>query len=85
MWNSDKADRNLREHGVSFEEAIEAFFDPFLKVIDASRRNELRDAVLGIDTRSRLLFVVHIELEGETFRIISARRATQEEWKLYED
>ena len=32
-----------------------------------------------------LLFVVHIEIDGEDFRIISARRATTEEWTLYED
>jgi uncharacterized DUF497 family protein len=38
-----------------------------------------------MDKRLRLLFVVHVEVEGVAFRIISARRATQQEWKLYED
>ena len=85
VWDAEKADRNLQQHGVSFGEAIEAFFDPFLKVIEASRRNETRDAVLGMDMRLRLLFVVHVEIEDDSFRIISARRATQEEWRLYED
>ena len=73
VWNSDKAAVNLRQHGIAFEEAIEAFFDPFLKVIDASRRSEPRDGVLGMDRRWRLLFVVHIEIGEDAIRIISAR------------
>ena len=43
----DKAQGNLRKHHVSFERAEEAFFDPFLKVLDASRHEEVRDAILG--------------------------------------
>ncbi len=85
VWNTEKANRNLREHGISFDEAIDAFFDPFLKVVDATRDNEPRDAVLGLDRHFRLLFVVHLEVEDDAFRIISARRATPEEWKLYEE
>ena len=85
VWNTEKADRNLRQHAVSFEEAIDALFDPFVKVVDATRKNEPRDAVLGMDRHFRLLFVVHVEIEDEAFRIISARKATPEEWKLYED
>jgi hypothetical protein len=41
--------------------------------------------VLGLDRHFRLLFVVHVEVEEDAFRIISTRRATPEEWKLYED
>ena len=52
----DKAQNNLRKHGVSFEQAAEAFFDPFLKIIDASRRDETRDAIVGRDDIGRLLF-----------------------------
>ncbi|MEW6347957.1 MAG: BrnT family toxin [Thermodesulfobacteriota bacterium] len=29
QWDADKADRNLRAHGVTFEAACEVFFDPF--------------------------------------------------------
>jgi uncharacterized DUF497 family protein len=39
----------------------------------------MRDAIIGFDAFSRLLFVVHVEIEGESIRIISARRATNEE------
>ena len=29
-WDSEKADANLQKHGVSFPEACEVFFDPFV-------------------------------------------------------
>ncbi len=61
---------------MTFEQAAEAFFDLFLKVVDASRNAEARDAIIGLDTRWNLLFVVHIELEEDAIRLISARRAT---------
>ena len=86
IWNTDKAKGNPYKHdGVTFEQGAEAFFDPFLKVIDASRNNEERDAIIGMDTRWNLLFVVHIELEGDKIRIISARKADRKEQEIYED
>jgi len=86
VWNRDKALGNPRKHdGVRFEQAVEVFFDPFLRVVDASRGAEVRDAVIGMDRRWSLLFVVHIHLEDDRIRIISARRATRAERALYED
>ena len=37
-WDSDKADTNVQKHGVSFHAACEVFFDPFVKIVDASTR-----------------------------------------------
>ncbi|MBM3947267.1 MAG: BrnT family toxin [SAR202 cluster bacterium] len=80
VWGDDKARENPRRHeGVAFEQAAEAFFDPFLKVVDASRNEEARDAIIGMDTRWTPLFVVHIEIEEEAIRLISARKATRRE------
>jgi len=84
VWNQDKAQRNLTKHLISFESAAEVFFDPFLCLQDASRNGEQRDAVIGFDSQQRLLYVVHIEVEGEFIRIISARRATQTEREHYD-
>jgi len=81
----NKARSNPRKHGVSFEQAAEAFFDPFLKIIDASGQDETRDAIIGCDETGRLLFVVHLLLENDRIRLISARRATREERRSYED
>jgi len=81
----DKARNNLRKHGVSLGQAAETFFDPFLKIIDASRQDETRDAIIGYDETGCLLFVVHLLLEDDCIRLISARRATREERRLYEN
>lgn len=35
-WNADKARRNIEKHGVSFEQAAQVFFDPFIHYVDAS-------------------------------------------------
>jgi uncharacterized DUF497 family protein len=51
LWDRAKARENLQRHGVSFEQASEAFFDPFLRVIDAGTDAESRDALIGMDTR----------------------------------
>ena len=83
VWNSDKARINLHKHGVRFEEAASVFFDPFFVLTDASRADEARDAVIGFDSTGRLLFVVHIEIEGTCIRIISARRAQPHEEATY--
>lgn len=86
VWNDKKARINASKHrGITFPQAAEAFFDPFLIVVDASRNDEARDAVIGMDTRWNLLYVVHIEREDDMIRIISARRATRQEREDYED
>jgi hypothetical protein len=61
------------------------FFDPFVRVVDASGEDESRDALIGMTLEARLLFVVHIEQVEESFRIVSARPATSAERRLYED
>lgn len=80
VWDDGKARTNLAKHdGVAFEQAAEVFFDPFLEVVDASRNDEAREALIGYDLLGRLLFVVHIEFGEEYIRIISARKATTKE------
>lgn len=85
-WDDEKARINPINHdGVTFQQAAEVFFDPFLIIVDASRNNELRDAVIGLSTRWNLLYVVHIEQEETGIRIISARKATRQERAKYEN
>jgi uncharacterized protein len=84
-WNDEKAQINPINHdGITFQQAAEAFFDPFLVVVDADRQGEARDAVIGLDARWNLLYVVHIEREVGGIRIISARKATPQERIEYE-
>jgi uncharacterized DUF497 family protein len=85
VWNARKAAANPGKHdGVTFEEAATVFFDPLLRLVDASRSDESRDAVIGFDASGRLLFVVHIQIEETAIRIISARRATAHERQEHE-
>jgi hypothetical protein len=85
IWNAKKAAANPVKHdGIRFEQAVTVFFDPFFRLVDASRNDEARDAVMGYDEQSRLLYVVHVEIEDDAIRIISARRATNEEHKNHD-
>jgi uncharacterized DUF497 family protein len=84
VWDEKKAYKNRRKHGVSFEEACEVFFDPFRQGGDASDNFEEREFVIGFSLKRRLLIVVYTEKWGRP-RIISARKATSHERKVYEN
>jgi uncharacterized DUF497 family protein len=85
-WDEQKYAANPGKHGgVTFDEALDVFFDPGLRIVDASRNDEVRDGIIGYGARSRLLFVVTIEILDRGFRIISARKAEPAERRLYED
>jgi uncharacterized protein len=80
VWNAAKAASNIRKHGgIRFEQAVEVFFDPLFRLVDAGRHEEARDAVIGFDAVGRVLFVVHVQVADDHIRIISARRATNQE------
>jgi uncharacterized protein len=78
-----KARFNLRKHGVSFEEAMTALFDPMaLCTEDPAAQGEGRWVLVGMSHMARVLTVVYT-LRNEQIRIISARRSTQREIKDY--
>ena len=84
-WDADKASRNLRKHGISFEEALTAFADSLsMTVPDPDSEAEERFLLLGLSLRARLLVVVHAE-RSDNIRIISARPATRQERRRYEE
>ena len=89
VWNEEKARINPVNHdGVTFQQDTEAFFDPFLVVVDGSHNDEERDAVIGLDKRWNLLYVVYVvyvERENDLIRIISARKVTRKEDECYEN
>lgn len=66
-------------------EAVSVFDDPELILItdDDSDANERRFVSVGISLKARVLVVVHGYREGDTIRIISARKATAREEKEY--
>ena len=88
-WNPAKAAANLRKHGISFIEASTVFADPSaLDGVDTLHsRTELRFHRIGRSAIGRVLAVVDAARSGnngETIRIISARRANAKERAAYE-
>ncbi len=83
-WNAKKAAANARKHGVTFAEAETVFDDPFAGITEDTEHPE-RLILLGQSNRRRLLLVVHVEIDQDTVRLISARRATRHERRRYEE
>jgi len=84
-WDTAKADRNLKRHGISFEEAIESFFDPDAadNYDDAHSECEARYNLIGL-SQHHLLFIVYAEPGEDVIRIISARKAEKKHRRIYE-
>ena len=84
VWNREKAESNLRKHGVYFEAACEVFFDPFIRLLHSQTiGGEERESAIGMTEDWTLLVVVYA-LREQSIRIISARPATPQERKTYE-
>jgi uncharacterized DUF497 family protein len=84
-WDSQKAAMNIRKHGITFELACEAFFDPFICYLDDEVIDgELRETIIGLATNWQLLYVVYV-MRDEIIRIISARLVTNAEREIYEN
>jgi uncharacterized DUF497 family protein len=88
-WDPAKNLANQRKHGLSFEEAAEAFRDPFLLMVqDRIENGEYRWQTYGIVRGVVLVMVAHAVRENddnaEVIRIISARYATPQERRRYE-
>jgi len=89
-WNATKAESNYVKHGIRFELAVEVFSDPFAKSEqDRVENGEERWRVLGMTSRKNWLLMVAYALrlddeDNEIVRIISARRASKQERKIYE-
>lgn len=85
-WDTAKAERNLRKHGVSFPEAATVFGDPLAMTYpdpDHSKA-EQRFITVGLACSGQVLVVAHTD-RGEKLRIISARPTTRRERQYYEE
>ena len=85
-WNSEKERANLRKHdGIDFKRACQIFFDPFIVPGKTEEQDESRGVAIGADFDLKILFVVHLIVEDDHIRIISARKADTKERKIYEN
>lgn len=85
-WDEEKAKRNLKKHGVSFEEAKMVFNDPFSITIPDPLHSddEQRFIDIGNTPKERVLVVAYTE-RGSNIRIISCRKALKKEKRIYEE
>jgi uncharacterized DUF497 family protein len=86
-WDEDKADSNLKKHGVNFAEAETVFGDLSAKMFydDEHSIEEKREFIVGYSNLNRLLVVYFTERENRKVRIISARKPTNIEREDYEE
>lgn len=86
-WDEKKNRANIAKHGIGFDEARKVFSDPNLILReDCTVEGEQRLHAIGYV--ERVLLVVHTFREqglGAIIRIISARKATPAERRLYEE
>ncbi len=85
-WDQKKAASNLEKHGISFNEAKTAFWDPNARLIHDPDHSSSEDRfiLLGMSQNINLLIVCHCYKElDEVIRIISARKATKAETNNY--
>ena len=85
-WDPQKADSNLRKHGVSFHEAASVLGDALSITYHDPEHSvtEHRFITVGMSRLGRMLMVAHTD-RGDNMRIISARRMTRQERKQYEE
>jgi uncharacterized DUF497 family protein len=83
-WDADKAKINRRKHKIPFEMAIYAFFDPdrLDEYDDTHSVDEDRWKLTGMVIRG-VIVVIYTKRNGDTIRIISARRANEQERAEY--
>lgn len=87
-FNNDpaKAAHNLKKHKVGFEEAASVFGDPMSYTFADPDHSigEERWLMFGLSQMGRVLAVIYTHRRGK-YRIISARPATKQERKIYEE
>ena len=84
-WNTEKAEKNIRKHGISFQEALTVFQDALsLAYPDTDHSaDEDRYLIIGLSSFGNVLVISHT-FRTDNIRIISARKATKKERHFYE-
>jgi hypothetical protein len=89
-WDPVKARINQRKHGITFEDAMHVFDDPYARFEQdhTGGAGEPRWRALGLAAGVVLILAVHTvreEGEDEVIRLIPARRAIRKERKRYDE
>ena len=85
-WDPKKATANVKNHGVTFQQAATIFGDPLAITFDDPDHSmsENRYITFGLSLQKRLIVVSHTEC-GDRTRIINARLMDRKERRIYEE
>jgi hypothetical protein len=86
-WDPNKAEANLKKHGIDFREAATVFDDPLSIAFPDPDHSigESRFLIIGMSALGRMLVISYTEVAADIIRIISARAATPYERTFYEE
>ena len=81
-WTESKRRSNLAKHGLDFADAKKVFAGPMV-LFEDQRTDYGEQRVIGIGLLVELVvFIVHVETD-DTIRIVSMRRANNDETNLF--
>ncbi|MGK7893279.1 MAG: BrnT family toxin [Xenococcus sp. (in: cyanobacteria)] len=85
-WDENKAESNWHKHGITFEQALTVFADPYLLFTEDTKysEQESREWAIG-EAENGSIIVVVFTMRDQNIRIISARKATKRERRRYEE
>lgn len=82
-WDEIKNQSNIQKHGIDFNDVLDIFKHPLLSMLD-NRENYREDRWIGIGWIKNIIAVVVYTESDDVIRIISARKATKNEVRHYE-
>ena len=84
-WDPKKDNANREKHGLSFDEVTEMFTSgtDFLEIYDEKHSDEEDRFVAIGPIRAGVVVVIYTERQDDIVRIVSARKATKKEVRLF--
>lgn len=86
QWDKWNADKSYKKHGITPNEAEEVFVDKNVGIERDIKHQEIEDRyiAIGMTLNEKVLFVV-FTIRRNMIRIISARKASKKERRVYEE
>jgi hypothetical protein len=82
-WDSSKAALNLRNHRISFPYATMVFLDPHRQEMLDTREEYGEERWIVLGRVDEWTLVVVYTLRGSNLRLISARKADRNDYRIY--
>lgn len=82
-WDENKRKLNIQKHAIDFIDILEIFADPNRIELEVDSQGEVRIQTIGM-LNEIILFLVYTR-RGNKIRMISARRASKNERKAYNE